>query len=82
MWAHIDIQIFPNLMIVIRSNCRDCNGSGGMPGGVGYILEQAPEREFSVFPDAGFTSMVKFLLAHGYFWVWVVFPSQEIFTKR
>ncbi len=49
-------------------------------GGVGYILEQAPEGSFQFFPDAGFTSWVN------YFGAWIILglgsiPSQDIYQR-
>jgi len=60
-------------MIVSRSyDCRACNGSAGMPVEVDYILDKR-RGEFSGFFRCRIYSMGKLLLAHGLFWVWVVF---------
>jgi Na+/proline symporter len=49
-------------------------------GGIGYILDQAPEGSFQFLPDARFTAWVN------YFGVWIVLglgsiPSQDIYQR-
>jgi Na+/proline symporter len=79
MWAISITDFIQTLMIVIGLIAvtvlvtRDA-------GGVGLILEQAPEGSFQFLPDAGFTSWVN------YFGAWIILglgsiPSQDIYQR-
>ncbi|MFT4856379.1 MAG: SSS family transporter [Algoriphagus sp.] len=79
MWAISITDFIQTLMIVIGLLAVTVVVSRDA-GGVGYILEQAPEGSFQFFPDAGFTSWVN------YFGAWIILglgsiPSQDIYQR-